>query len=287
MPVINLSESSDLSQIIASDDSLVVIDFYADWCAPCKVIAPVFERLSGTHKNVKFLKVDVDQFTQVAQLMNITAMPTFVFYKNKQEVDRLSGANQVQLEALVVKHSTPSTAAANESLSDNSAPAGFVCINEHIDFKQLDCLNKKDNQVTKSIFDPATTGLIESDVDEQLMIWVPFVQAVKVHSFRMTAPKATGPLTIKAFINVPNVLSFDDADSREPTETITISEKDLDGSSPIPVRFVKYQNVHSVQFFVIDNQSGDEVTSIHQIKLYGIPINAPNMNNLKKTDDDQ
>merc|ERR1711994_1026486 len=61
---------------------LVVIDFYATWCGPCKMIAPKLEEMSKTKTNVVFLKVDVDEAEDVAMEYNISAMPTFLFMKN-------------------------------------------------------------------------------------------------------------------------------------------------------------------------------------------------------------
>ena len=63
-----------------------MIDFFATWCGPCKMIAPKIEQMAGEMANVVFLKVDVDEAEDVAQEYNISAMPTFVFLKNGQKV---------------------------------------------------------------------------------------------------------------------------------------------------------------------------------------------------------
>ena len=65
---------------------LIVIDFFATWCGPCKMIAPKLEQMDKDMDNVVFLKVDVDEAEDVAQEYNISAMPTFVFLKNGQKV---------------------------------------------------------------------------------------------------------------------------------------------------------------------------------------------------------
>ncbi|XP_078532701.1 thioredoxin-like [Lissotriton helveticus] len=77
---------------------LVVVDFTATWCGPCKMIAPFFEKLSNDYPDVVFLKVDVDDAQDVAQHCDIKCMPTFIFFKNGEKVDDFSGANQATLE---------------------------------------------------------------------------------------------------------------------------------------------------------------------------------------------
>ncbi|XP_023252596.1 thioredoxin-like [Seriola lalandi dorsalis] len=76
-------------------DNLVVVDFTATWCGPCKQIGPKFEALSTKpeYKHVIFLKVDVDEAEDVSGYCKISCMPTFHFYKNGDKVDEFSGAN--------------------------------------------------------------------------------------------------------------------------------------------------------------------------------------------------
>ncbi|XP_018412723.1 PREDICTED: thioredoxin-like [Nanorana parkeri] len=76
---------------------LVIVDFTATWCGPCKMIGPIFEALSQSHPDVVFLKVDVDDAQDVAQHCDIKCMPTFHFYKNGSKVHEFSGANKDSL----------------------------------------------------------------------------------------------------------------------------------------------------------------------------------------------
>uniref|UniRef100_A0A8C5LRJ5 Thioredoxin n=1 Tax=Leptobrachium leishanense TaxID=445787 RepID=A0A8C5LRJ5_9ANUR len=89
------------SALVEAGDQLVVIDFTATWCGPCKMIAPFFQHLSEKYKEVIFLKVDVDDAQEVAALCEIKCMPTFQFYKNKLKIGEFSGANQASLEQKV------------------------------------------------------------------------------------------------------------------------------------------------------------------------------------------
>merc|ERR1712045_415162 len=92
------------ADIAAAGDKLVVIDFFAEWCGPCKKIAPMIEEMSKTETNVVFLKVDVDVNEEGAEAYNVTAMPTFVFIQNGVKVADLMGANEAKLKELVAQH---------------------------------------------------------------------------------------------------------------------------------------------------------------------------------------
>ncbi|XP_023124418.1 thioredoxin-like [Amphiprion ocellaris] len=85
---------------------LVVVDFTATWCGPCKQIGPEFEKLSQLpeNSNVIFLKVDVDEAEDVSSECKINCMPTFHFYKNGEKVDEFSGANKTTLAEKVALH---------------------------------------------------------------------------------------------------------------------------------------------------------------------------------------
>jgi len=95
------------NQVTAAGEKLVVVDFFATWCGPCKMIAPVLEELSKTLEDVVFLKVDVDDVEEVAAEYKITAMPTFIFLKKNEQVAELKGANVEKLKELVEAHRKP------------------------------------------------------------------------------------------------------------------------------------------------------------------------------------
>jgi len=82
---------------------LVVVDFFAVWCGPCKVIAPKIEEMSNEFNEVVFLKLDVDECEDVAQDYDIKCMPTFLFFKNGEKVDEFAGANEAKIRELVCK----------------------------------------------------------------------------------------------------------------------------------------------------------------------------------------
>eukprot|EP01107_Rhizomastix_libera_P004179 TRINITY_DN1719_c0_g1_i1.p2 TRINITY_DN1719_c0_g1~~TRINITY_DN1719_c0_g1_i1.p2 ORF type:complete len:107 (-),score=33.95 TRINITY_DN1719_c0_g1_i1:43-363(-) len=88
----------------AAGDKLIVIDFFANWCGPCKAIAPfVHEKEEALAGKVVFLKVDVDVSDEVVGRFGIDSMPTFVFVKKSAEVKRFSGASKQNLEKYIAE----------------------------------------------------------------------------------------------------------------------------------------------------------------------------------------
>ncbi|ETI21314.1 thioredoxin [Cladophialophora carrionii CBS 160.54] len=102
------SKSSYTSSIVQGPaDKLIVLDCFATWCGPCKVIAPEVLKFSNSEQykdKVDFYKVDVDEVPDVAQELGVRAMPTFMFFKNGEKVDEVVGANVRALEAAIQKH---------------------------------------------------------------------------------------------------------------------------------------------------------------------------------------
>ena len=90
-----------------SEGKLIVVDFSASWCMPCKLIAPVFEEMSsadGEFAGVIFMKIDVDEVPELAERFQVQAMPTFLFIKANEEVDRFSGASVEKLKQTILAH---------------------------------------------------------------------------------------------------------------------------------------------------------------------------------------
>jgi thioredoxin 1 len=84
----------EFNQLIKSD-KLTVIDFYASWCNPCKIIAPKYQNLADDEKynDVQFCKCDADEGEEVNDYCEVNTLPTFQFYKNNKLIIEFSGAN--------------------------------------------------------------------------------------------------------------------------------------------------------------------------------------------------
>ena len=98
-------EEMDTELLAAEEKSkTVVVDFFAPWCGPCKKIAPKLEEFEVTYPNVVTLKVNVDEALGLAEKYDISAMPTFLAFKQGALVDTVIGANLKRLEALYRKY---------------------------------------------------------------------------------------------------------------------------------------------------------------------------------------
>ncbi|XP_066308334.1 thioredoxin H4-1-like isoform X3 [Miscanthus floridulus] len=99
-----VTSKEDWDQKIAEankDGKIVVANFSASWCGPCRVISPVYAEMSQTYPQLMFLTIDVDELMEFSSSWDIRATPTFFFLKNGQQVDKLVGANKPELEKKV------------------------------------------------------------------------------------------------------------------------------------------------------------------------------------------
>ncbi|CAI9092750.1 OLC1v1028076C1 [Oldenlandia corymbosa var. corymbosa] len=85
-------------------NKLMVIDFSASWCGPCRFMEPIIDEFSAKFTDVEFVKIDVDELADVAKEFGIQSMPTFVFVKNGKEVDKLNSADREELERMIYKY---------------------------------------------------------------------------------------------------------------------------------------------------------------------------------------
>ncbi len=87
-----IKQTSDAEFVKEISQGLTLVDFYADWCGPCRMLSPVIEELAEKRGNeVKFLKVNVDESQQTARDFGITSIPTIILFKDGQEKSRVVG----------------------------------------------------------------------------------------------------------------------------------------------------------------------------------------------------
>ncbi|KAK9162231.1 hypothetical protein Syun_003133 [Stephania yunnanensis] len=159
---------------------------------------------------------------------------------------------------------------------------GQVDLLDFIDWSGVECLNQK---TTHSLANALKQGYreddglnLESDADEQLLIYIPFTQVIKLHSILIKGPEEEAsaggsPKTVKLFANKEHMgFRLNDFCSNvndfPPSDSIDLSEDNLKGK-PVALKYVKFQSVRSLTIFIEDNQSGAELTKVQKMVLYG------------------
>ncbi len=96
----------DFATEVEGHDGLVMVDFWATWCAPCRMIAPIVEQLAADYEGkVKVTKLDVDSNQQTAMKFSVRSIPTILFFKGGKVVDQVVGAvPKTALEAKFAQH---------------------------------------------------------------------------------------------------------------------------------------------------------------------------------------
>ena len=83
--------SQNFEKEVLQSEKPVLIDFYADWCGPCKMLAPIIEEIANENEDIKVVKVNIDEAQDLAEKYDVMSIPTTVVIKNGQEVDRTVG----------------------------------------------------------------------------------------------------------------------------------------------------------------------------------------------------
>lgn len=91
MAVVHIKEDQFEEEVLKSDIP-VFVDFFATWCGPCKMMAPILEQLSNEKSDVKFAAIDVDEAEGLAIKYGISSIPCMIYFKNGEEANRLVGA---------------------------------------------------------------------------------------------------------------------------------------------------------------------------------------------------
>ena len=91
MAVIKLTKDN-FDQEVMQSDKPVLVDFYADWCGPCKMMSPVVEEIAGEEEGIKVCKINIDDEMAIAQRYGVMSIPTFIAFKNGEVAGKQVGA---------------------------------------------------------------------------------------------------------------------------------------------------------------------------------------------------
>ncbi|KAM0273206.1 hypothetical protein ACHAQH_008396 [Verticillium albo-atrum] len=321
--ITSVSSKAQFDELL-KETPYVVVDFYADWCGPCKQIAPLFQKLSETAAeidSVKFLKVDTEANSDVASAHQVTALPTFMVFKNGKVLEKIQGADPRKLQAVVQRLATEVLAGgASSSASGSSSggsggvwkgaelPRGYQDITEQIETKGCELLNADDDAGSvRVLFDGSKPSAldnkegagakdwVESGEDEQLLLFMPFQAMLKLHTLHITSLPPTDdedapmrPRTIHLYTNKPHNLDFAEADDTPPTQVIELSEKDWNasGTANVGLRYVKFQNITSLVLYVVNGDGDGDKVRLDRVRLVGDSGEKREMGKLEKIGDE-
>jgi len=156
-------------------------------------------------------------------------------------------------------------------------------LDEFVDMSSIECLNQDSKHPVANAFEADKNLVLSSDedVDHQLLIRLSFRQPVKLSaiSIRGNSEDESAPQTVKIFQGKVNI-GFDEAGDEEPTQLVNLTPANVDTGEAVPLRFVKFQCVHTVQLFVEAN-FGADATRVSRIQFFGTPCQALDMKDFK------
>ena len=260
-------------------------------------------------------------------------LPTFIVFKNGSSVSTIRGANPRALRDAVQKLSAEAESSGSAAqggfgdAGDSGAtwlgatlPKNYTDITSEVDILNLDLLNaSSDFGNARTLFEGGKPSSllpsskqsgkkkdwVESDTDEQLMLFVPFRATLKVHSLQITSLTPSTPLeegkeaeeeeppmrpkTLKIYSNRPNNLGFEEADDMAETQMIELQEEDWDretGTANVELRFVKFQNATSLVIYVVDGEGDGEKVRVDRVRIIGETGEKREMGKLQKVGDE-
>ncbi|EQB52415.1 thioredoxin [Colletotrichum gloeosporioides Cg-14] len=323
MSTVHIKSPAEFQKLLSSS-RIVVADFYADWCGPCKAIAPLYEQLSSSLSRkdvVTFVKIDVEAQKDIASTYNVTSLPTFMVFREGKAIEKVQGADPRKLQEVVKKlvkevEGGGSASGSGEGSGSSSGgswrgaalPRGYTDITDQIEPKGCELLNAdEDFGPVRVLFDTSKPSAlakkegakdwVESGADDQLLLFMPFQSMLKLHTLQLTSLPPTDddddeapmrPGTIHLYTNKPHNLDFSEADDTPPTQAITLTEKDwnADGTANIGLRFVKFQNINSLIIYVTKGDGDGEKVRLDRVRLIGESGEKREMGKLEKIGDE-
>uniref|UniRef100_A0A672N8D1 Thioredoxin-like 1 n=1 Tax=Sinocyclocheilus grahami TaxID=75366 RepID=A0A672N8D1_SINGR len=259
------NDSEFQAELSGAGSRLAVVKFTMSGCRPCVRIAPAFNMLSNKYPQAVFLEVDVHVCQATAAANNISATPTFLFFRNKVRVDQYQGADASGLEEKIKQH-VENDPSSNE---DSDIPKGYMDLMPFVTKAGCECLNESDDCGFDSCL-IKDSSYLESDCDEQLLITIAFNQPVKLFSLKLLAAELESP-----YISPNPSVIFATPRSR----SFTKASRTL---SKILIKAFTFSTCFRVQLFIKSNQGDEETTKVNYLTFIGTPVQATNMSDFKR-----
>ncbi|KAF0428412.1 DUF1000-domain-containing protein [Gigaspora margarita] len=267
-----ITKVKEYQDFINNSSKLSVIFFHSTYCIYSQIVVSVFAELSSRYEEHAKFALVVHESASSASVVEealVNAFPTFLFFKNGVEIERLVGADRTKMIRLLLKHiKMPRENDENDSNS-------LIKVNKFIKRTQVECLNQhldQQEEHIQSIFKNDDTCL-ESNDGAELIISIPFNQTIDLHSIKIIHNNVDqAPKEVKIFINRPIILSFDDAEAIKETQKLEFIKADYENSTIIPLKSVKFQKVTNIVLYIKNNIGDMDTTVIKELIFYGYPV---------------
>ena len=101
MGIYVMSVRDDIFNAIITSNKLVVVDFFATWCVPCRALSPYIDELATNRHHILFAKANIEETPAIANELDVKSLPCVIIFENGKEINRVVGFNKPKLQAII------------------------------------------------------------------------------------------------------------------------------------------------------------------------------------------